>query len=210
MSANSKVRFRRRDRDQKRLAVLTAAAELFLKHGYHRTKLDDVAESLNITKPTLYNYFRNKQEILYACHMHGHDITDKSITDIEESGKSGLERLKLLIKIHTIVMTQDFGKCLVLLDEHELSPSQRKAITARRRVVNERFESYLNQGISDESIEPVDVRLAAFSIAGSLNWTSHWFKQGKGMSSEELGNSLAEFLTRGLAKQNQEQAPSTA
>src|SRR5690554_1144996 len=59
---------RRRDRDQKRAAVLNAAAELFLTQGYSKTRLDDVSHSLSITKPALYNYFKSKHDILLGCH----------------------------------------------------------------------------------------------------------------------------------------------
>ena len=62
---------RRRDRDTKREAVLQTAAQLFLEKSYARTSLNDVAERLNITKPALYHYFRNKEEILLECYRVG-------------------------------------------------------------------------------------------------------------------------------------------
>merc|ERR1711965_964484 len=62
---------RQRDRDAKRDAVLRTAARLFVENGFHRTKMADVAEQLHITKPALYHYFRNKEDILYACYQLG-------------------------------------------------------------------------------------------------------------------------------------------
>ena len=47
----------------KRLAVLRTAAELFVTQGFHSTKLSDVADRLNITKPAIYYYFESKDEI---------------------------------------------------------------------------------------------------------------------------------------------------
>ncbi len=62
---------RRRDPATKREAVLATAAQLFLEQSYSRTSLNDVAERLNITKPALYHYFRNKEEILLECYRLG-------------------------------------------------------------------------------------------------------------------------------------------
>ena len=50
----------------KRRRILEEARELFFAHGYEATTLDAIAESLQVTKPFLYSYFRNKSEILNA------------------------------------------------------------------------------------------------------------------------------------------------
>lgn len=189
---------RHRARDQKQFAVLTAAAELFLSKGYHATRLDDVAERLKITKPALYNYFRSKHDILLACHMLGHDIIDESLPEIEAAGGSGLDRLQGLIRAYARIMTQKFGMCLVMLDEHELNAKALAIITKRRQAVNERFESYLSMGIKDGSIAQCDVRLTSFWLAGALNWISRWYKPGHGMTADQLGDFFADSLTRGL------------
>lgn len=189
---------RHRARDQKQFAVLTAAAELFLSKGYHATRLDDVAERLKITKPALYNYFRSKHDILFACHMLGHDIIDDSLPKIEAAGGSGLARLQGLIRAYAQIMTQKFGMCLVMLDEHELNDKALAKVNSRRQAVNQCFETYLAMGIKDGSIAPCDIRLTAFWLAGALNWISRWYKPGHGMSAEQLGDYFADNLTRGL------------
>src|SRR3546814_10397118 len=88
--------------------------------------------------------------------------------------------------------------CLVRLDEHELNPKALAQVRKRRRSVNQRFEDYLAMGIKDGSILPCDVRLTAFWIAVALNWISRWYKPGREMSSEDIGEYFADNLTRGL------------
>ena len=50
----------------KRQAVLRAAASLFRDKGTERTTLSDIADVLHVSKPTVYYYFRNKEEVLLA------------------------------------------------------------------------------------------------------------------------------------------------
>ncbi len=45
---------RARQREAKRQAVLQTAARLFNERGFHATSLDDIAERLHVSKPTLY------------------------------------------------------------------------------------------------------------------------------------------------------------
>lgn len=198
MSPESAFDTRHRARDQKRFAVLTAAAELFLSKGYNLTRLDDVADRLRITKPALYNYFRSKHDILLGCHMLGHDMIDTGMAEIEAAGGDGLTRLRALIRAYAGIMTEPFGMCLVRLDEHELDQQALAEVRRRRQWVNERFEAYLRRGMADGSLQPCDVRLTAFWLAGSLNWISRWYKAGHGKTSGQIGDYFADNLTRGL------------
>ena len=65
---------RERQREAKRQAVLQAAAQLFNERGFHATSLDDIAARLCVSKPTLYYYVKNKDEILLQCVRQGLDM----------------------------------------------------------------------------------------------------------------------------------------
>ena len=64
-------RRRPRDHDVKRDAVIRAAARAFNAHGYHHTSLDDIAADLGVTKPTVYYYVENKEQLLFECFLAG-------------------------------------------------------------------------------------------------------------------------------------------
>src|SRR5215470_11198509 len=82
---------RRRDPATKREAVLKTAAQLFLEKSFGRTSMNDVAERLNITKPALYHYFRNKEEILLECYRLGTSLIEEILNDIADHLGTGLE-----------------------------------------------------------------------------------------------------------------------
>src|SRR6516162_7949286 len=62
---------RRAEREQKREAVLRAAVSMFNSRGFHTTSLDDVAASLGVSKPTIYHYLGNKDQVLLECVTRG-------------------------------------------------------------------------------------------------------------------------------------------
>jgi hypothetical protein len=47
--------------------VLRAAVQMFNEKGFHQTSLDDVAARLGISKPTIYHYLGNKDQVLLEC-----------------------------------------------------------------------------------------------------------------------------------------------
>src|SRR5712691_6858157 len=84
---------RRRDPATKREAVLLAAVQLFLEKSYGRTSMNDVAQRLHITKPALYHYFRNKEEILLECYRLGATLIQEALKAIEANCGTGLEKV---------------------------------------------------------------------------------------------------------------------
>jgi len=56
--------------EQRRTTILTASLECFLKFGYAKTSVDDIAKAANLSRPLLYLKYRNKEEIFRAVFDH--------------------------------------------------------------------------------------------------------------------------------------------
>ena len=54
------------DKTHKRSQILQAAVETFVNKGFERATMNDVAEVAGVGKGTIYEYFRNKEEIVAA------------------------------------------------------------------------------------------------------------------------------------------------
>jgi AcrR family transcriptional regulator len=55
------------DREERRCAIIAAAAQLFAELGYSQCEMDRLAAKLKIAKGTLYLYFPSKEELFCAC-----------------------------------------------------------------------------------------------------------------------------------------------
>ncbi|GGB58233.1 TetR family transcriptional regulator [Tistrella bauzanensis] len=189
---------RQRDRDAKRDAVLRTAARLFVENGFHRTKMADVAEHLHITKPALYHYFRNKEDILYACYMLGSEMIESLLAEVELNNSTGLDRAVAFLKAYTLNMTTDFGMCLVTVDDRDLAPDSRRKVRTWKRSIDSRLRSCIAEGISDGSVRPVDPRIAAFLLAGSVNWVGQWFRESGPSSAKDIADAMADMARQAL------------
>ena len=191
---------RRRDPVTKREAVLKTAAQLFLEKSYGRTSLNDVAERLNITKPALYHYFRNKEEILVECYRLGTTLIGETLNEIASHCGTGLEKVQAFIHSYANVMTLNFGRCVMRLDEGDLSSEALAEVRAYKRRIDRRLRSFIQEGMEDGSITPCDPKIAAFAIAGALNWICQWYEPEGALSAEEIASQFARTLTQGLAR----------
>jgi TetR/AcrR family transcriptional repressor of mexJK operon len=50
----------------KRQAILNAATRAFIAHGYSGASMEAIAEAAPVSKPTLYNHFKSKQDLFAA------------------------------------------------------------------------------------------------------------------------------------------------
>ena len=190
---------RRRDPETKRDAVLQTAAQLFLEKSYGRTSMNDVAERLKITKPALYHYFRNKEEILLECYRVGTGMIEEILNGIAAHCGTGVEKVEAFIHSYANVMTLNFGRCVMRFDEGDLSGEAFAEVRAYKRKIDRRLRGFIQEGIADGSITPCDPKLAAFSIAGALNWICIWYEPKGPLSANEIATQFARTLTQGLA-----------
>lgn len=66
---------------QKRVLILQAALNVILRYGYNRVTMDDIAKECGISRPALYQFFKNKQEIYRATTR---DMCDLAVATLKE------------------------------------------------------------------------------------------------------------------------------
>jgi AcrR family transcriptional regulator len=190
---------RQRNQDIKRDAVLQTAAHMFLEQGYRRTSMSELAKRLQITKPALYYYFHNKEQILVECYRAGITLIETLLDKALVSRGTGLTKIKAYIEAYArSVLLYDFGRCVTMLDENELSVETRKEVRALKRRIDATIRAYIEEGIADKSIAPCDAKLASFAMSGAINWIGTWYKPSGPLSAVEIAGHFTQLLTEGL------------
>lgn len=184
------------EREEKRNAVLHAAAAAFAASGYHGTSLDDVAARLGVSKPTVYYYGSSKDELATA-------VCDRAMLAILEAMEgdtqaSALAQLQHLLRRYAEVMTTDFGRCIPMIrDVHIVGLD--KNLRERMGRIDQRIRQLLTQGMEDRSIAGCDPKLTAFMIAGAMNEIGRWYDPAGPLSPQLIAEKFINQLTAGLA-----------
>jgi AcrR family transcriptional regulator len=183
----------------KREAVLRTAAHLFLEHGYQKSSMSMLAAQLKITKPALYYYFRNKEEILVECYRNGIAYIENLLKQTNTNEGTGLRKLFMYVETYSeALVSYDFGRCVAMLDESELSPATRREVRTMKRRLDSTLRGYVEEGMADGSIRQCNPKLVSFAIAGAINWIGTWYHPDGDLSPREIAVEYAQILTGGL------------
>jgi AcrR family transcriptional regulator len=182
----------------KRNAVLRIATDIIRRRGFHNMSLDDIASALEVSKGTLYNYVKDKQEILFECHQVALDISDKAFEFADDHGTSGFARLRLMLKAYMLWLNGVVGGGGVVTEVSALRPSDRKKVIARRDQVEAMIVRYFEQGFADGTIRPTNPKLATYTLLGAVNGVQLWYSPAGPLSLEVIASEMLDLLLSGL------------
>ena len=82
-----------REKLQRRRDIIDAAEKVFFSRGFESATMDEIAEKAELSKGTLYLYFKSKEDLQFAIFMRGSDILMKMMNDNLSTGSTGYQRL---------------------------------------------------------------------------------------------------------------------
>lgn len=186
-------------RETKRLSILNAAAKIFNERGYHQTSVDDVADALGVSKPTLYYYLKNKEQMLFECSRIATEQVHDMLDEVRKTEANGWDKLSLVFRGYAQVMTTDFGICLILhAAPGSLPDDSREKLWVGRRRLNREVERIIAQGIADRSIRNCDPLTLSFAIFGAFNWITYWYKSNGPLAPEQIADSFMKLFADGV------------
>lgn len=183
----------------KRDAVLRESGRLFNRRGFHNTSLSDVARHLDVSKGTLYNYVKDKQEILFEFHKMALDIGDVAMDAADASDGRGADRLRVAIRGYIARVNEHLGGYGVITEVGALKPEDRQEVIRRRDRFDKRFVDLVSAGIADGSLRAIDPKMAVFTFMGALQTIPNWFSPQGRLSGEEVAERVADLLMNGIA-----------
>jgi len=85
---------KQRDIETRRKRIMTAATDLFLRNGFSRVTLDDIAASIEFSKGTIYSHFGSKEEIFASILLDHLRSLLASLREAAAAGRTTAERLQ--------------------------------------------------------------------------------------------------------------------
>lgn len=184
----------------KRDTVLRESGRIFNREGFHNTSLDDVANHLDVSKATLYNYVKDKQEMLFEFHKMALIIGDEAMETARKVEANGAGKLRVAIREYIAMVTERLGGYGVIAELGALKPLDRQEIIAGRERFDKRFVALLAIGVKDGSLRPIDPKMAVFAFMGALQTIPNWFSPSGRLSGAEVAELMTDLLMNGMAR----------
>jgi len=190
-----------------RIGILKSAAKAFRRLGYHGATVEEIAAALHMNKGNLYYYFKNKEEILYACHQYSLDRLLQLLADAEATRDPADLKLRRIIHGAVHLILDELHGTALFLDLEALTPAHLKAVIMQRDRFDHGLRRIIEEGVDDGTFHPFEhhapdastrAKLLSFAILGAVNWIPRWYNPTGSASSDDIARQFCDYLIAGL------------
>lgn len=192
------IQSREEQRERKRMAILRTAAQMINASGFRQMSLDKLAKKLNVTKPTLYYYVDNKDDILSGVLDVAMAQLRTEIEQVNQTSQNGLEKLHHFMRRYAVVMGDDFGACLITSRISALDSQFQALYHEASREVLTAVRQLISHGIADGSVATCDPKYVSSALLGTMNETVYWYLIGGKEAPEQAFSQFWKFYEKGL------------
>ena len=162
------MRQRSRNNDEKnnrREQILDSAEYLYIEKGLDRCSMDDIARHAGLSRPLIYVYFKNKQDIyLGLCMRAAHSLRDRIVSAANEQA-SGIEKVRAMGEAYYQFYREErnyFNIQSAAMGKHghdvqganDAQPPQPSPLVEKDCEIMDFMANCLTAGVEDGSIKP--------------------------------------------------------
>lgn len=192
------MRAKRKQNFERNSEIYSKALDFFVKNGYDATSMSMIAETLGISKATLYYYCGSKENLLYQIHL---DFLEKHfipILDEAEKLSDPAERVAFFLRKLTLLNTYNRANRILVHEVHKLEKShQSEIILIWRRayeIVRDSIKELQRSGRTRKFRES----FLTFIWVGMVLWVVYWFDYGRQGNAEELAEVIVQTFLDSL------------
>lgn len=176
--------------DERRQALIDAAAKLFAERGYEATSIGDLSEATGLAAGGIYHYTSSKEGLLIAiCDELLDPLLDRARA-IAATDASPAEHLRELLRAWLLHIEGHIPHMLVFGQERhtiEREP-QWRAVRRKRKAFEQILDGVLARGEADGSMAFEDRGLTLLALLGMVNYAPQWLRPNGRRSAEEIAD----------------------
>jgi len=191
------------DRAAKVQRILEAAVRVFARQGFHQSTVAQVAREAGVADGTIYNYFRNKDDILIQFFAVRAAQVFARFRSTVGQGENALDKLRLLLRAHLEEFQRDPDMAVV----YETETHQRRRLAEEQiRSMAKTYQDILAEIIEQGQEEGLFRRnlytgLVKRLVLGAVQETiSSWLRSGRPYDLVSMADPLVDLLLYGIAQ----------
>ncbi len=186
--------------NSKKEAIIQKAATLFRTKGYSGASMRELAETIGVEAPSLYNHIGSKSELLQIICFKVADGFTTHLDSTEKSNDSILVKIENIIRFHIGIMLNDFDEVYVANHEWKyLKEPQLSDFLNQRRGYEKRFVQLAEDGISTGELKQSDPYVTVLTILSAVRGLEFWQHHKKNISVQTLEKDMVNHLLNGIA-----------
>ncbi len=163
--------------------------------------MQSIADRTGIRKPSLYHYFRSKDELLVELHESLMAVVISHHLDRVEAGELGpREQLRGMMRDVIGLMDSHPGYLRIFFESYrELPPDAHASVAAQRSRYQHMVADVIAAGKETGEFGDVDPDLTSLAVLSLVNWTYQWFRRSGPLTTDEVADHFWSMLLNGIS-----------
>lgn len=170
--------------------------KLFEKKGFSETSIQDIVDSLGVTKGTFYYYFSSKEELLMNIHLGYIDALLQRQEQILGDNTSNKQKLfDTVYLLISSIKSERLSAKIFFREMRNLSENRLDQIACKRDQFRLNVELVVKEGMEKgEFRSDLNAPIITFGILGATNWSYHWFNPDGTSTDREVAEIFVEMI----------------
>jgi AcrR family transcriptional regulator len=197
-----RTRLSRAERMEQSLGVAHAQ---FAERGYAAVKMDEVAAAVGVTKPLLYNYFGNKEQLYLACMEPAGDALVATVIEAVSRTDSPGDALEAGLHAFFAFVDEDRAAWRVLFDETLPAGGEiaERIGSYRARITDLVAAAMLEQiPASRRDRAKTEVEALSTALLGAAEALARWWLRTEAVSAKAAAELLVSTVQPGLRQRS--------
>ena len=186
---------------KRRGQIVAAATQLFAREGFYRTTIKDIAKLAGISSGLVYQYFREKEDILLLVLLEVVDSYSREIPQALEGVTKPLDRLLTAVDAYCRVVDRHRAAAvLAYRSTKSLPPDRRRELIQQRETeTNQIIASAVKDCIKQGLVRKVNVDVLVYQIVlAAHGWAlKSWYFKSR-ISLDEFIRETIDILLIGI------------
>jgi TetR/AcrR family transcriptional regulator, cholesterol catabolism regulator len=180
--------------------IRAAALEAFYHKGYHGTSLREIADTVGIKVPSLYNYISSKQQLLFdLMRQVMKDLQLETVEAVGRAAPSAEDQLRAAIRAFILYNIGHPHEAAVSDAElRALNRKNLKAIINLRDEFDAIFSDIIKRGIDAGTFAVSDLPTIKSTILTVCARIYVWYRLSGSRNPDEVASLISDYLMSGL------------
>lgn len=205
---------RKQEKERRCSYILDVSEKLFFSRGYDNVSMDDIANGVELSKATLYLYFKDKESLFFTIVLRGVRILNAMIEESIKNCKTGIEILDTIAKVcfEFVNKYPDYNRAYLYFrserfaieDSRDVNEVAREILKLRQDtfiITCNGVKSGIDEGLIRSDVDPVEMTVFLTLIFKSITEMRPDFKivlEKRGIDQHQFFVDITDFIHRML------------
>jgi TetR/AcrR family transcriptional regulator of autoinduction and epiphytic fitness len=162
-------------------AIMQMTARVVAERGYHNTSVEEIADRLDVAKPTIYHYFDGKEQLVFAALEGCAHYVSTALNAVANADGSPIARFRDLVRRNIQLIAVEYPEMSRLFNQPQDWPEQlASAVREWQHEHDAIYRRVMAEGIESGELYVQNASLTRACLYGAIAMIPSWVERHGG------------------------------